>query len=73
MVNKKWQGIPYTIIRPKVLPSTITFEIEEEVGRQILENKIIITVGQLLKLALDVNTYLNATNQQTTQGEGSDA
>jgi hypothetical protein len=73
MVNRKWQGIPFTIIHPKVLPLTITFEIKEEVGRQILEKKLIITIGQLLKLALDLNIYLNTTNQQTTQGEGSDA
>ncbi len=56
-----------------MLPLTITFEIKEEVGRQILEKKLIITIGQLLKLALDLNIYLNTTNQQTTQGEGSDA
>ncbi len=35
--------------------ATISYNvIQEEVGRQILKNKIIVTIGQLLKLTLDL-------------------
>jgi len=43
---------------PKVLLALITLEVKKEMGQQILDNKIIVTIGQLLKLAHDLNTYL---------------
>ncbi len=36
-----------------------------------MDNKITITIGQLLKLALDLNTYLTNANNQSALGEGS--
>jgi hypothetical protein len=35
---------------PKVMLAPTTLEVKEEVGQQILDNKIIVTIGQLLKL-----------------------
>jgi len=43
----------------------IPLEIEKEV-----ENKIIVTIGQLLKLAPDLNTYLTTFSKQSTPSEG---
>jgi hypothetical protein len=39
-------------------------------GQQILDNKITIAIGQLLKLAPDVNMYLRTTNKQLALSEG---
>jgi len=47
----------------EVLLTPISLEVKEEVGQQILDNKIIITIRQLLKLALDLNMYLTTTNK----------
>jgi hypothetical protein len=43
---------------PKVLPTPIILKVTKEMGQHILDNKIIITIGQLLKLALDLSIYL---------------
>jgi hypothetical protein len=40
-----------------------TSKVEEEVGHQILDNKFTSTIGQLLKLAPNLNTFLTITNQ----------
>lgn len=55
--------------------ATISYHVWNQRGgwKANSKKKNIITIGQLLKLALDLNTYLNATNQQTTQDEGNDA
>jgi len=45
-----------------VFSATITTKVKKEIGQQILDNKITITIGQLLKLALDMNTYLTSAN-----------
>jgi hypothetical protein len=54
-----------------VFLATITTKVKKEIGQQILDNKITITIGQLLKLALDLNTYLTSANNQSALGEGS--
>jgi len=46
-------------------------KVKKEIGQKILDNKITITIGQLLKLALDLNTYLTNANNQSALGEGS--
>jgi hypothetical protein len=38
--------------------------------QQILDNKITVTIGQLLKLAPDVNMYSTTTNKQSAPNEG---
>jgi hypothetical protein len=43
---------------------------KKEVGQQILDNKITITIGQLLKLALNLNTYLTSAKRQLAPNEG---
>ncbi len=55
---------------PEVLPAPIALEVKEEVGQHILENKIIVTIGQLLKLTPNLNTYLITTNKQLAPIEG---
>jgi hypothetical protein len=54
-----------------VFLATITTKVKKEIGQQILDNKITITIGQLLKLTLDLNTYLTSANNQSALGEGS--
>ncbi len=54
-----------------VFLATITTKVKKEIGQQILDNKITITSGQLLKLVLDLNTYLTSANNQSALGEGS--
>jgi hypothetical protein len=53
-------GLSSVVEHPKVLLAPTTQETKEEEGQQILDNKIIVTIGQLLKLALDLNMYLIA-------------
>jgi hypothetical protein len=43
---------------PKILLALIALEVKEEMGQQILDNKIIVAIGQLLKLTHDFNMYL---------------
>ncbi len=52
-----------TMEHPRALLTPISLEVKEEVGQQILNNKIIITIRQLLKLALDLNMYFTTTNK----------
>jgi len=51
-----------TMEHPRVLLTPISLEVKEEVG-QICDNKIIVTIRQLLKLALDLNVYLTTINK----------
>jgi hypothetical protein len=55
---------------PEVLLAPKALEVKEKVGQRILDNKITITIDQLLKLTLNLNTYLMATNKQSTPNEG---
>jgi hypothetical protein len=45
-------------------------KVKKEIGQQILDNKITITIGQLLKLTLNLNIYLTSANKQYAMGEG---
>jgi hypothetical protein len=54
----------------KVLPTQITLKTKEEMIQKILDNRIIVTIGQLLKLAPNVNMYLTTTNKQLAPSEG---
>jgi hypothetical protein len=54
---------------PKVLPTPISLEVKEEVGQQILNNKITVTIGQLLKLTFNLNMYLIVASKQSTPSE----
>jgi hypothetical protein len=56
---------------PKVLPTPIILKVTKEMGQHILDNKIIITIGQLLKLALDLSIYLMTTSKQFAHNEDS--
>jgi hypothetical protein len=47
-----------------------TLEVKKEVGQWILDNKIIVTIGQLLKLTPNLNTYLTSINKQFAHSEG---
>lgn len=55
---------------PDVLPAPIALEVKKEMGQQILDNKITITIGQLLKLAPNLNMYLTSAKRQSTTNEG---
>jgi hypothetical protein len=55
----------------EVLLTPISLGVKEEVGQQILDNRITITIGKLLKLAPNLNTYLTTTSKQFAFSEGS--
>ncbi len=61
--STKQAGLPFTARHLEVLLTHITLEVKEKVGQQILEDKIIMTINQLLKLTLDLNTYLIVVNK----------
>ncbi len=67
----EWVGLLSIVEHLDVLPTTITMKVKKEIGQQILYNKITITIGELLKLAPDLNTYLTSANNQFALGEGS--
>jgi hypothetical protein len=46
----------------EVLLAPIALEVKKEMGQHILDNKLVVTNGQLLKLASNFNTYLTTTN-----------
>jgi hypothetical protein len=48
---------------PEVLLAPIALEVKNKMGQHIFDNKIIVTIGQLLKLAPNLNTYLTTTNR----------
>jgi hypothetical protein len=54
----------------KVLPTQITLKTKKEIGQKILDNRIIVTIGQLLKLAPNVNMYLTTISKQLAFNEG---
>ncbi len=58
----KWVGLLSIVEHLDVLPTAITTKVKKDIGQQILVNKITITIGQLLNLALDINTYLISFN-----------
>jgi hypothetical protein len=59
----EWARLSSIMEHPKVLLTPIYLEVKEEVGQQILNNKITITISQLLKLAPNLNTYLITTSK----------
>jgi len=69
--STKWACLPFTTKHIEVLLTHITLEVKEEVGQHILEDKIIMTISQLLKLTPYLNTYLIVVNKQYAQSEGS--
>jgi hypothetical protein len=67
----EWVGLLSIMEHLDVLPTTITMKVKKEIGQQILYNKITITIGELLKLAPNLNIYLTSANNQFALGEGS--
>jgi hypothetical protein len=61
--STKWACFPFTTKHLEVLLTHITLEVKEEVGQHILEDKIIMTISQLLKLTPYLNTYLIVVNK----------
>jgi hypothetical protein len=60
----EWARLSFAMEHPKVPLTPIYLEVKEEVGQQILDNKITITIGQLLKLTPNLNTYLITISKQ---------
>jgi hypothetical protein len=61
--STKCMGLPSTMEHLEVPPLIIAvFKVKEELKRQILDNKITITIGQLFKLAFDMNIYFTTQN-----------
>ncbi len=55
----KWVGLLYVVKHLEMLPIVVTYGVKEEVGCQILDNKITITIEQLLRLIVDLkHNYL---------------
>jgi hypothetical protein len=68
--STKWVGLSFIVEHLEVLPIIITTKVKKEIGQQILDNKITITIGQLLKLTPNLNIYLTSANKQFAMGEG---
>lgn len=61
--STKCMGLPSTMEHLEVPPLIIVmFKVKEELKKQILDNKITITIGQLFKLAFDMNIYFTTQN-----------
>jgi hypothetical protein len=68
--STKWVGLSFIVEHLEVLPAIMMTKVKKEIGQQILDNKITITIGQLLKLTLNLNIYLTSANKQYAMGEG---
>jgi CRISPR/Cas system-associated exonuclease Cas4 (RecB family) len=56
-------GLLYVVKHLEMLPIVVTYEVREEVGCQILDDKITIAIEQSLRLAVDLKTYLITSSQ----------